>query len=1087
MRQSTYPLIRHCALALVLLLTILFSSTAGERQNSSSILRHGTLPITVSGQVTNEAGEALVGVTVQVRGSQTGTTTDNGGYYQLTADDTDTLVFSYIGYISQSIAIGGQTQVDVTLHNTTSELDQVIVVGYGTQKKVNLTGAVDVIEAGELKDRAVSTLPEALQGVSPNLNITGGLASYEPGGRMAMNIRGVGSLTGVTPPYILVDGMPIDDISSINPYNIESISVLKDAAASAIYGARGAYGVILITTKKGKQGERITVNYANSFSLSSPIGLPHTARADRYMLAHNQALANAGQPPQFSEEDIQRVKDYMAGKIKNETWVIDEGTDFARYMGNGWWDIGGNGNNDFLHDVFYDKNVLRQKHDASVSGGGKNTAYFLSAGYLDQPGELRYGNMFYKRYNVAANIEAQPIQWLTVSLKTKYTDEKKNTFNRWIYYSYEDIYHNMFRMAPFRPVHLPNGEFSDFSMVNNLRDGGNITYYGSRYLLSLQTAIEPIKDWVTKLSYHYSTYHNRTTATEKTVYGTLPKDPPEQYVIATDIDKYSTSFDNTSYNMINVVTSYHRSLGRHYLQLMAGYEQELSQTYGLSGQKDNMITPGVPSISTSVGEYYLDDWKSHWATQSFFGRLNYNYQEKFLLELNARYDGSSRFAPDSRWGLFPSLSVGYNLSKEDFWDKIRPVFNSFKLRGSWGSLGNQNVPNYLYLPRLGIGTNSLWIMGNSRPNYAMTPGLISADLTWETATTINIGLDVSALNHRLTATFDLYRRMTSDMFGPAEALPITLGTNVPQTNNAELETRGFELTVGWQDQIGTLSYHLQLNVSDNVSTVKQYNNPTKTTSTWYEGQRLGDVWGLTTAGIYPSDKAAAEGPDQSLFFPVWRAGDIHYKDLDGDNIITRGKGTVGDPGDYRVICNYLPRYNFGFTAGLQWKGFDFNMFWQGTAKRQYPFDGAMDMTYFGFKGEQWWDMNMWEYKNEYSTIDYWRPADETNAFGPNTDAFYPKPYLSIEDYKNRQVQSRYVENAAYVRLKHLTLGYTLPTALTRKVSIHMVRVHVSFENLLTFTPLTGMFDPEALVYNWAGTGKMHPLRTSQAIGLNITF
>jgi hypothetical protein len=392
------------------------------------------------------------------------------------------------------------------------------------------------------------------------------------------------------------------------------------------------------------------------------------------------------------------------------------------------------------------------------------------------------------------------------------------------------------------------------------------------------------------------------------------------------------------------------------------------------------------------------------------------------------------------------------------------------------------VPNYLYVSTLGIGTNSYWITGSERPNYTIAPGLVSADLTWETSSTTNIGFDASFLRGRLTTSLDVYRRTTSRMFGPAEALPLTLGTTAPKSNNATLLTRGFELVVGWEDDINAnLSYNVRATLADNVSTVTEYNNPTKTLTTWYEGARLGEIWGLRTAGIYQSDADAANGPDQTLFWPTWGGGDIQYEDIDGENKITRGSWTADDSGDYSVIGNNSPRFLGGLAAGVTWKGFDINMFWQGVFKRDFAFSGG-DMAFFGFNGHQWWGMNVFK-QNE----DYWRPAGETNFLGANTDAYYPKPYLSQQDYKNKQVQTRYMQNAAYVRLKSLTIGYTIPPAFTEKIAISRAKVFVSGENLLTFTSLTKLIDPETLTNSGWGVGKVHPLRKAYAIGINLAF
>lgn len=1033
----------------------------------------------VSGRVTDSSNQPLPGVTVVLKGTTQGTVTNADGNYTLTnIPDDATLVFSFVGMRTQEVVVGNQTNIDISMLEDVIGMEEVIVVGYGTQKKINLTGSVDMVTQEQIKERPVTNISEALQGVSPNLNISHTGYSSEPGGKMTVNIRGTGSLTGDDSPYILVDGIPMD-LNSINPSDIESITVLKDAAASAIYGARAPYGVILITTKEGTRDGSINIEYSNNISFSDPLGLPHMSNALNYVSAHDQASINAGLGPNFTEFNYDRIRQYMAGEIEEETWLLPNGADWA---GNGIWSIAGNGNNDWMY-IYYDSMVPRQKHDVSVRGGGNNNAFFISAGYLDQPDELRYGDQFYKRYNVTANLDAKPTDWLTFALSSKYIKENSQFFMTTQGWNRSTMYHNFARTNVFRPLYLPNGEFSNISYIPML-NGGKENQFGSEYILSLSSTIELIKNWQTKISYNYKINDQRINRNSETVYGTNPNG--DQYVIAYPISNYATDFNNNAYNMFNIVSSYFKDINDHYFYILGGFENELNKYNRLWGNKNNILTPNVPSISTSTGEYYLGDNKTHWATQGFFGRFNYNYKEKYLLEANVRYDGSSKFEEKRRWGFFPSFSVGYNISRENFWEAIEPFVTSLKLRGSWGSLGNQNVPNYLYLSTLGIGTNLGWIIGNERPNYTTAPGLVSANLTWETSTTTNVGIDASFIKGKLGATLDLYNRLTTNMFGPSEALPIVLGTSVPRTNNATLETRGFELVLSWKDNISTeFSYNIKAYISDNISTVKEYHNPTKTLSTWYEGANLGEIWGLQTVGIYQTDAEANNGPDQSLFYPRWGAGDIQYKDMNGDNKITRGDWTADNSGDYSVIGNNRPRFNSGLSASLTWKSFDFNMFWQGVLKRDYAF-GQNDMTFFGFNGHQWWGMNMFE-KGDDSTLDYWRPDNETNVLGPNTDAYYPKPYLSQEDYKNKQIQTRYMQNASYFRLKNISIGYSIPNNFLERTPIKNARIYISGENLITITSLTKLIDPEALTNIGWGVGKVHPLRKVYAFGVNVNF
>ncbi len=1039
--------------------------------------------ITIAGTVVDEGNQSIPGANVVIKGATVGTVTDSYGKFSITVPDKDAiLVFSFIGYSSKEIMVGEQRTIDITLTEDLRQIEEVVVVGYGIQKKINLTGSVDMVTEKQIKERPVTSITEALQGVSPNLNILASEFSNEPGGVMSLNIRGVGSLSGDYSPYILVDGMPMD-MNSINPSDVESISVLKDAASSAIYGARAPYGVILITTKKGEKGEKIRITYNNNISFSSPMGMPHMENSLKYFTAHNQASVNAGLAPEFEEYEFERVRKYMAGEIKDETWLRTDGIN--DWHGNDIWDIAGNANHDWFYDVYYKNNVFRQKHDVSVSGGGKNSSYYASAGYWDQPGELRYGDEYYKRYNITANLTSKPTEWLTLLINSKYINDITQHFNAGSY-DRRTQYHNFYRTNSFRPLYLPNGTFSSISYLPAMvDDNAKERHFGSTYMATLGVIVEPVKNWKTQFNFNYKADNGRITNYHPTIYGVNPSG--DKIIYDNAISDYQTSFSEDQYTMINLVSSYEFNIKDHYFYVMGGFEMEQDEYNYLWGRKTEVLVADIPSISTAVGEHYTDDDITHWATAGFFGRLQYNYKEKYLFETNVRYDGSSRFEESTRWGFFPSFSVGYNISRESFWEPVEPYVNSLKIRASWGSLGNQNVPNYLYLPNLGLNTNLTWIMGNELPSYTTAPKIVSANLTWETSTTSNFGLDAGFWGNRLNASFDIYRRVTTEMFGPSEALPSLLGADIPQSNNATLQTDGFELVLSWRDKIGNdFSYNVRATLSDNVSTVKKYNNPTKTRSTWYEGMKLGEIWGLETVGIYQTDTEAAAGPDQSFFYPTWGAGDIQYKDLDGDNKITNGTYTVDKPGDYKIIGNNSSRFLTGLSVGAQWKGFDFNMFWQGVFKRDYAFK-SRDPAFHGFNANAWWDMNMF-YKRNSTTLDYWRPENETNMLGTNAGAYYPKPYLSTEDVKNRQEQTRFTQNAAYFRLKNLTIGYTIPSHLLEKVHVNNARIYVSGENLITLTSLTKLIDPEALVNSLNNnTGKIHFLRRVYSVGLSITF
>jgi TonB-linked SusC/RagA family outer membrane protein len=1026
--------------------------------------------LVVSGVVTDEKGDPLPGVNIVEKGTTNGSITNTSGEYQIQVSAPNvTLVFSYVGYQTKEVAVDGQKNIDVVLKEDILGLEQVVVVGYGTQKKVNLTGAVDVVQPKQIENRPVINVSSALQGVSPNLNITTTRRGGEPGAGKDLNIRGVGSLTGSSSPYVLVDGVPMN-INDVNPNDIESISVLKDAAASAIYGARAPYGVILITTKHGKKGEKIRISYDDNFSVNSPLNLPHMANSLDFATAYNESFTNAGQNPIYTDDVIDRIKQYLNGEITDETIVRE---DVNRY-GTWYW---GNANNDWMY-LYYAPSVMSQKHDLSLRGGSQTTTYYVSAGYLNQPGQLRWGDEFYKRYNVTANLRTDVTKWLRFNFSTKYTRSLNQYPNAYGGYDRNVLYHNFTRQWPTNPLYFPDGQISPASNVHMLAYGGKDKRQTDDLWITLGGEIEPVKNWVTRINYSWNQNSYRRTNHHKTIYNFRPDGT--KYPSVYPINQYFEWLGHNNYHLFNVTTSYQKQLGGHFLKLMLGYEEELKQNSGLSGNKKQLVTDAVPSISTATGDYNVDDWISHWATQGIFGRFNYNFKEKYLFEFNARYDGSSRFADGHRWGFFPSASVGYLISKEAFWSPISTVVNSFKIRASYGSLGNQNVPNYLYVPILPVRTRLPWIIGSERPVYTLAPGLISPSLTWETALTTDIGTDMAFLENRLGLVFDWYRRDTKNMFGPANALPRVLGASVPKENNAELSTKGWEVSLSWKDRAGKdFSYNVRVLLANSTSTVTKYNNPTNSLSTWYEGETIGEIWGLTTDHIIQDASEVDDMPDQSLYFSRWGPGDIMYKDLDGNDTINWGDWTADSHGDYSVIGNSRPRYTYSIIAGLEWKGIDFNMFWQGVGKRDVVF-GPWDNIFFGFNG------NMWQSTVMKPHLDYWRPADEENLLGPNTDAYYPKPYMSGEDHKNKRPQTRYLVSAAYMRLKNIQLGYTIPQQITQKVQIQKLRVYVSAENILTFTKLPKLFDPETIYGPW-GVGKGHPISKGFSFGVNVTF
>jgi len=1028
--------------------------------------------------VTDTGGKPLPGVTVLLKGTTTGTITDTDGEFSLVIPSgAEFLQFSFVGMRTQDIPIEGKTTFNVAMEEDIIGMEEVVVVGYGTQKKINLTGSIDVVSGEQIQNRSAAKVAELIKGTSPNLTITMTNLGGEPGADSNWNIRGLGSISGDTSPLVLVDGVEMN-LGNVDPESIESFSILKDASASAIYGSRAPFGVILITTKSGRKGEGVRIQYNTNQSLLTPIKYPSFVDALTWATAYNQANANAGLAPVYPDEMVDRIKRYMEG-----TFPYEYNPD--KPISNMWAGRReGNANYDWPQIMIKDWSYT-QKHNLNVSGGDLKTQYFLSGGYMEQEGFYNWGNDWYKRYNFLSNFSSQITDWFNFKSSLKYAKGESDYPDGYTTVGRQHLFIAFIQFAPMMPMYNINGTIQA-PFVNLLQKSGRVKTETNDFFITLGGDLEPVKGWKTSLSFNHNIVGLRETDNPHPVYvelgdgsfGNIGK-PEAMY--------YST-FSNTKYTLVNLISSYEKTINNHYFKLLAGYEQEEKFYSELDAIGTKLITEEVPSLSTSLGEKTVTDNLWHWATQGIFGRFNYNYMEKYLLEFSARYNGSSRFSKDSRWGLFPSASAGYNISKENFWVPVEPYINMLKLRGSYGSLGNQNVSNYLYLSRIPVGDELSWIIDNQRPPYAAVPALISDDLTWETITTVNLGLDAGFLNNHLEVNFDWYERITTNMLGPSVTLPYTLGASTPRENNAEMETKGFEIICSWKDRLGSdFSYNAKISLGDNRSTILKYMNEKGLIGTWYDGKEVGEIWGYISDGLI--QQPGEEMPDQSYFHSKWGPGDMKYKDLNNDGKINPGTSTLDDHGDLAVIGNTSPRYNYSITAGFNWKGIDFNMFWHGVGKRDY-FPDNYSMIFWGLN-TAWGNSSL--HKNSRS-LDYWRPADETNILEPNTDSYFPKPYFTSETNKNRQTQSRYLLNAAFLRLKNLQIGYTLPQNISGKVFMQNVRIYVSGENLWTFSPgLPKNYEPETSVAStpayggYSSSGVIYPISTTLSLGLNLTF
>lgn len=1034
----------------------------------------------IRGKVTDGSGQPLPGVTILVKGSSIGVVTDAEGIYQLKVpDEAKTLVFKFIGMQEREIEIDKRTVIDVVMSSAVQNLESAVVVGYGTQKKANLTGAVSAISAKALESRPVSNVAQALQGIAPGLNIT---QSGELGGSMenrpSINIRGVGTIgqgsSGA--PLILIDGME-GNINAVSPQDIDNISVLKDAAASSIYGTRAPFGVILVTTKQGKTG-KTSVNFSSNFRSSSPVLLPHTLDSYTFATYFNDASVNSGRGVYFTQERMQRIQDFMAGKIK--TTIIPRPGQ-PNLWADGYYE--GNDNVDWYKAIYKDQSPA-QEYSLSASGGKEKLTYFLSGNYLDQSGFMRFCKDEFKRYNITAKINSQLTDWASLTYITRFSREEFTRPSRMTNGLNQQISPQGW---PMLPLYDNNGYLYDSpSPALSLRDGGIGAKQYDANSHQLKLTIEPIKGWRVMADLNYAINNDFYHWDIQQTFNHDVAGNPYVYQSASSVHEEAS---RSNYLNTNVYTEYTKQLGDHNLKVLAGTQTEVMKTRWFTAERYGLIVPSLPVLDVTSGNDYngktvppiVGGNNQKWATTGFFGRINYDYKGRYLLEANLRYDGSSRFRSDMRWMYSPSISAGWNLDREAFWKPIEKYVNALKIRGSFGELGNQNTtdwyPTYLTMP-IGI-SDGTWLVNGAKPNTAWAPGLISSNLSWEKVRTWNAGVDAAFLGSRLTATFEYYTRYTNNMIGPAPELPVILGTDVPKANNTDLKTTGWELDLNWRDQLKNgLGYSVHLLLSDARTEITRYPNPTGSLSTYIAGHMTGEIWGYSTIGIAKTqaeiDAHLASLPNggQDALGSNWKAGDLMFRDINGDGKITSGSYTEGDHGDLILVGNNTPRYMIGTDIGANWKGIDFRAFFQGMLKRDFFQNGYY---FWGTSASIYGSSGLKEH------VDYFRD-DPNHPLGLNLDPYYPRPLLST---KNQVVQSRYLQNASYLRLKSLQVGYTLPLSLTRRAGIQRCRVYVSGENMFTITKMSTMFDPETVDGGYGGS--VYPLFKVYAAGINITL
>lgn len=1052
----------------------------------------GAAQVTVTGTVYEPSGDTAIGASVVEKGKTGhGVATDLDGNFTITVSSLQaTLVVSYVGMETQEVKLDGRDKIEVQLKDAANVLNEVVVVGYGTQKKINATGAVKTIDSEVLESRPLSNAVQGLQGAVAGLNITND-AGGAPGEGMNINIRGVGSIGdgSNSSPLVLIDGME-GDLSSINPNDIESVSVLKDAAASSIYGSRAPFGVVLVTTRSGEMGTR--VNYSGNVRFQNPVNVPNSVDSYTMALMVNDAWTNSGSGKQFGQTQLDKILAFQQG-------LITDGTEAQNNIK--WKEVYSSWGNTNWYKEYVKKVAVSQEHNATVSGGNQKVKYYFSGNYLDQSGIFNHADEKYNRLALSGRVNVtfnDYVQFTWTSRIIGTENNKPSALNTL-------FFHNLGRRYPTEPLYLPNGEYHHNSLIQPMEDGGRVKDKTQQFYNQANLIIEPIKDWKLHLELNSRIEHNPYTRQFCPVYVTAP-DGSQQPISFGDVGRHKIDNNSGSFNVnpelgesyfekanryinyfsTNVYTDYSLTIAsKHNFKFLVGMQTERYHRNYDRVASTNIVIPSRPFFPSEIGgeSTMISEVNEEWTTVGIFGRVNYNFDDRYMLEVNMRGDGASRFPKNQRWGYFPSVSIGWNVAQEKFWQSIYQTWNYFKLRGSYGVLGNQNTTSfYPYYEKMATNTGQAVIGGQQvtiLPPYAP----FSSNLTWEKIENAGAGVDFGFLNSRLTGSFDWYQRTTKDMVGPALSLPGVFGATAPKTNNAELRTRGWEFEVAWHDRIGAdFNYSISASLSDYQTEITKYQSSDNKLSGWYQGKNYGEIWGFEVVGIAKSDREMAEYLEdhpQSAIGNNWGGGDIMYKNQDSDPTINKGAETVDDHGDLVLIGNSTPRYAYSFTLEGRWKFIDFRAYFQGIGKRDYFIgDGSRGTsTFFGYGGSPWQSTLFFDH------LDYFRyPGAELGANDDN-------PYFGRlrTDANNIQYCDRFLQDASYLRLKNLTVGVSLPETAKIARYVKKARLYFSAENLFTFSKLK-MFDPEALDNNgdW-GAGKCYPQYRTFSIGLELTF
>ncbi|MFR3056289.1 SusC/RagA family TonB-linked outer membrane protein [Phocaeicola coprophilus] len=1082
------------SVVLFLILLLAGSSMVLSAQNRS-----------ISGKVFDTNEEPLIGVTVTIENTTIGAITDIDGAFTLQVPEGKVVLnVSYVGFVPQKVTVAsGQSNVTVRLSEDAVLLNEVVVVGYGKQKKVNLTGAVASVGGEELENRVTKSLSSMLQGTVAGLNVT--TSSGVPGSSASINVRGITSIHE-SEPLVLIDGA-VGDIDRVNPNDVESISVIKDASAAAIYGARAAFGVILVTTKSGAaKGGKATVRYSGRFGWQAPTtSTDYETTGYWSVYTINQFWqANSGTLyVDYTDQDMQELWNRVNDKTEHpdRPWVVED----VRNGRNQWVYYG---NYDWWHSLYRDNRPMQQ-HNVSISGGKDDVKYFVSGSYDKQTGILRENPDIYRKYNLRSKIDFRINEWLTMSNNTSFYSSQysylgdgdventlaysarhalvcfpqKNPDGSWLY---STPYLN-YKVANGRHILLGENSHRNVERSTDFTNTTRLVY-------------APIRELSFTGDFTYRQYQSRNTSRSNVMYyREYPDGELLSYATGAGANRLDEAVNTNQYYSTNIFGTYDDTFNQaHHLSVVGGMNYEAWKNKNISAYGENLVSTDLDDLDL-VGQNAegatitgVGGGQNEYALLGIFGRINYDYKSRYLFEVSGRYDGTSRFASGSRWGFFPSASAGWRISEESFFQPVRQWIDNLKVRGSFGSLGNQNISSYYSFARL-ISISSLGYTfgeGSVLPKYSSLSAPIASGMTWETAQQWDFGFDLTMLGNRLNLTVDGYIRDTKDMLTDGVDLPGVYGADLPDMNAADLRTKGYEITLNWRDRLTLgnkpFEYSVGLNLSDYKSVITKYDNENKTfAKDYYEGMEIGEIWGYVTDGLFQTDeeaKAYAEKVDLSYVLKGqtggWQAGDVKFVDLDGDGKVGIGSNNVDNPGDRKILGNSLPSFSYGISASAQWNGFDVSAFFQGTgnhywypAGQSMPFWGPYSYPYLSFLQKDF-------------LADVWTAE--------NTDAYFPRAMAySASGGVLSNVNDRYLQNLRYLRFKNLTVGYTLPQSWTGKARIESVRIYFTGENLCYWSPLkkhSRYVDPEAAIdRSDAYNNAYYPWQKSFLFGIDVTF